>query len=135
MSYIDIAIIGVVVLGALIGLWKGFFKTLISFFGGLVSFLVAFFLTKVIAEALLDVGAIRNFVVGSGSGWSLYSWIHGKLPPLDELSGILATILKPILSVAESAGGDITVNVALLLANGIFNILVCIALFSGRGRG
>ena len=128
MSYIDIAIIAVVVLGALLGLWKGFFKTLISFFGWLVSFLLAFFLTRVIADALLDVGAIRQFVVGT-DGWSLYSWIYGKLPDLSSVSGVLAVLLKPILAIAEAGGGDAAENVALLLANGIFCIIVCIGLF------
>ena len=58
MSYIDIAIIVIVALGALIGLWRGFFKTLISFFGWFVSFLIAMFITQPIAGALLDVKGI-----------------------------------------------------------------------------
>ena len=127
--YIDIAIIAIVALGALIGLWKGFFKTVISFFGWFVSFIIAAALTKPIAGALLDVGKIRGFVVGT-HGWSLYSWIYGKMPDLsgDGLGGFLGTVLKPVIKVASTAAGDLTQNVSLLLANGVFNIIVCIAL-------
>ena len=128
MSYIDIAIIVIVALGALIGLWRGFFKTLISFFGWFVSFLIAMFITKPIAGALLDVKGIQGFVLGT-EGWSLFSWIHGKLPDLTQPGGILGIVLSPLIKVATAAGGDLTTNVALLLANGIFNILVCICLF------
>ena len=62
-------------------------------------------------------------------GWSLFSWIHGKLPDLTQPGGILGIVLSPLIKVATAAGGDLTTNVALLLANGIFNILVCICLF------
>ena len=73
MSWLDLAIIGIVVLGALLGLWRGFFKSVISLFGWLVSFIIAFFITKPIVGALLDAEKVKNFVVGDGSGWSLYS--------------------------------------------------------------
>lgn len=129
MSYIDIAIIVVVALGALIGLWKGFFKTLISFFGWFVSFLVAFFITKPIVGALLDVKGIKNFVVGNGESWSLFTWIYAKLPDLNG-SGVLATLLRPLTKIVEEVGGtDLSTGVALLIANGIFSVAVCICLF------
>ncbi|MCI8458639.1 MAG: CvpA family protein [Clostridia bacterium] len=122
--YIDIAIIVIVALGALIGLWKGFFKTLISFFGWFMSFLIAMLITKPIAEALLDVGKIRSLVLGT-DGWSFYSWILAKLPADLDVGGFLGVLLKPILKIA----GASATNVALLLANGMFNVIVCIALF------
>ncbi|MDE6398321.1 MAG: CvpA family protein, partial [Clostridiales bacterium] len=127
--YIDIAIIAIVVLGALIGLWRGFFKTVISFFGWFVSFIIAAAITKPIAGALLDVGKIRGFVVGT-NGWSLYSWIYGKMPDLagEGMGGFLGMVLKPVLKVAGTVAGDLTQNVSLLLANGVFNIIVCVAL-------
>lgn len=126
VMYIDIAIIALVVIGALIGLWRGFFKSLISFFGWTVSFIIAVFITKPIAGALLDLAKIRRFVVGT-SGWSLYTWIHGKLDFIGTGS-FLETILRPVLKVAQSVEGDLVSNVALLLANGVFNVIVCIAL-------
>ena len=128
MSYIDLAIIAIVALGALIGLWKGFFKTLISFFGWFVSFLVAFFITKPVVGALMDIGNIRTFVVGNGENWSLFSWIFKKLPDLSS-GGVLGMLLSPLISLAETVNGaDVQTSVALLLANGIFSIIVCIGL-------
>lgn len=129
MSYIDIAIIAIVALCALIGLWKGFFKTLISFFGLIVSFLVAFFLTKPVVGALLDTDVMKGFVVGNGDGgWSLYGWISGKLPDITS-GGVLGTLLKPFIELSQSQGVDLHTGVSLLLANGLFSIMVCIALF------
>ena len=128
MSYIDRAIIAIVVLCALIGLWKGFFKTVISFFGLLVSFMAAFFLTKPVVGALLDIDAVKNFVVGGGSGFSLFGWISGKLSDITS-EGVLGTLLSPFIKLSESQGVDVHTGVSLLLANGIFSIMVCIGLF------
>ena len=127
MSYFDIGIIAVVVLFALLGLWKGFFKTLISFFGWTVSFLIAFFLTKPVANALLDVARIRHFVLGVGDGWSVYQWISGKLAS-DGL-GFLTTLLKPLVATSEKAGVPSEIGVPLLLANGMFSAVVCLVMF------
>lgn len=129
MSYIDIVIIALVGLCALIGLWRGFFKTLISFFGLLVSFIIAFFLTKPVVGALLDIDAVKGFVVGSSSGgWSLYGWIYGKFAGIST-DGVLGTLLAPLLKMAESQNVEPAVGVSLLLANGLFSIMVCVALF------
>lgn len=66
-------------------------------------------------------------MLGNGGGWSLYSWIFGKLPDLSS-GGFLATVLNSFIKISDAAGGDPRVNVSLLLANGVFSILVCIAL-------
>ena len=135
MSYIDIGIIVLVALFALIGLWKGVFKTVVAFFGWFISMLIAVLLTKVVSYALLDVKAIGNFVCGS-SGFSLYNWILSFLPEKGAESGIIATIVSPIYAkVAGYAGlgalGAETSRqaVALMLAYGIYSVIVCVGLF------
>ncbi|MDE7395481.1 MAG: CvpA family protein [Clostridiales bacterium] len=128
MSYFDIAIIVIVALGALIGLWKGFFKTFISFFGWTASFLIAFFLTKPVANALLDVAKIRHFVLGTGGGWSLFQWISGQLPSL-ESNGFIKILLTPLINTCNKAGVLPALGVPLLLANGMFSAIVCLAMF------
>lgn len=128
MSYFDLGILIAVALFALLGLWKGFFKTVISFCGWFVSFLIAFFLTKPVVGALLDIGGVRNLVVGTGKGWSIYSWIYGKLPVVENLTGSLEIVLSPFVRIAGIVGGDMRQNVALLIANGIFSVVVCIGL-------
>ena len=130
--YADLAFLIVVVVFALIGLWKGFFKTLISFGGSLLSFLAAFFLAKPITRALLDIPAVQNFVVGNGgSGWSLYSWFMSWLPAPQDMTdgGMFGTLVSPIINLASSLGSDITESVALMLSNGIFSLVVCLGLF------
>ncbi len=135
MSYIDIAIIVLVALFALIGLWKGVFKSIVAFFGWFLSMLIAVFLTKVVSYALLDIKAIGNFVCGT-DGFSLYKWILGFLPEKGAESGILATIVSPIYSkLAGYAGlGAMSAEtsrqaVALMLAYGLFSVIVCVGLF------
>lgn len=128
MSYIDIAIIVLVSIGALLGLKRGFFKTIISFFGWLVSFVIAFFLTKFVAEKLLGIEAIKSIVLGESG--SIFSWVSGILPAdIASGTGVWGVILKPILSIAQSGGANEAASVALLLTNGIYNVIVCIALF------
>lgn len=129
MSYFDIAIIAIVALGALVGLWKGFFKTFISFFGWTASFLIAFFLTKHVANALLDIGKVRHFVLGTEGGWSLFQWISGKLPSLEESGGFVEILFSPLIETSVKAGVDPLLGVPLLLSNGMFSAVVCLALF------
>lgn len=132
MSYIDIAIIVIVSLGALIGLAKGFFKSIISLFGWLVSFIIAVLLTKVVGEALLDIEFIKGFVLGEQA--SLFSLILSKLPPLDS-TGVIGFLLKPIIEIVTGsaaiagAGVSLETGVALILTNGIYSVIVCILLF------
>lgn len=136
MSYIDIAIIAIVVLMAIIGLAKGFFKTIISFFGWLVSAIIAIFLSKVVAEALLDVGAIKNFVVGTGESFSLYKTVFNWLPESMDAAwpdGFLGTILAPLQGMIMGGVGSTAATIreacALVLANGMFTAMVGIGLF------
>lgn len=135
MSYIDIAIIVLVALFGLIGLKQGFFKSVVAFFGWFLSMVIAVLLTKVVAYALLDIKAIGNFVCG-GEGFSLYNWIVGFLPEKGTESGFLATLLAPIYSkVAGYSGlgalGDVASRqaAALMVAYGIFTVIVCLGLF------
>ncbi len=147
MSIADIVIIALVALFALIGLWKGFFKTLISFFGWFVSILIAALTARVVAEALLDITAVGNFVAGGGEGFSLFKIFKGILPPaLSELpatatadeitaalgSGVVGAILKPFIGLLTSttnAANSVGDGIALSLAGGVFEVVVGIGMF------
>ena len=148
MSIADIVIIVVVALMALIGLWKGFFKSLISFCGWLVSMLIAVLIARVVAEALLDIDAIGNFVAGT-EGVSLFSIFRDMLP--EEFlalkagateaeiraalgDGIVGSILMPFIGVLTNetiAASALTVGdgIALGMAGGLFELIVGVALF------
>lgn len=109
MSWIDVALLAVVVLIGLLGVWKGAKKSALSLGAFLVSFILAFFLSTVIAEALLGIDSIKDFVLGNGVGenaqWSLANWIYsgiGKVK-LDEKSFLLTNFYKPMTDVIKTA--------------------------------
>lgn len=149
MSMADIVIIVIVALFALVGLAKGFFKTLISFFGWFISMLVAVLTARVVAEALLDIPAVAGFVTGNGGGWSLFGWLKGILPEgLMSLpagateaditaalgGGAVGAVLKPFIGLLTGeaiAVSTATVGegIALTLAGGLFMVLVGLGMF------
>lgn len=106
MSWIDIAIIGAVVLVGLIGLLKGVKKSALSLGAFVISFLVAFFLANVVAEALLGVDVIKGFVLGNGQegGWSLASWIYNGRGgmQMDGESFLFLNFFKPMDDIVNS---------------------------------
>ena len=59
MSYLDIAFIALIVIFALIGVKRGFIKSVIGMFGWIVSLLIAFFCAKPLAEWLAG-GVCKN---------------------------------------------------------------------------
>lgn len=149
MSIADIVIIVVVALMALIGLWKGFFKTVISFCGWFVSMLIAVLTARVVAEALLDIDAVGNFVAGAGEGVSLFTLFKRMLP--DKLlalkagateaeitkalgESVVASLVSPFIGVLRGemiASSALTVGdgIALGMAGGLFEVIVGFALF------
>lgn len=104
MSYIDIAIIALIVLSALLGLWKGGFKTMIGMFGGLVALVLAMLLAKHVAIACID-GFAKNWVLGAEG--SIRSFVGNLLPD----------------AVKELAAGASEVDVTTALGSGIFGFL------------
>lgn len=148
MSIADIIIITMVAFMALIGLWKGFFKTLITFCGWFISMLFAVLTAGVIAEALLDVESIGNFVAG-GDGMSIFSFFYGMLPSqikslpvrasasdIESAIGVgaVGAIIRPFLDVLTkgpiiNSSATVGEGIALLLAGGVFEVLVGIAMF------
>lgn len=149
MSMVDIVIIVIVALFALVGLAKGFFKTLISFFGWFISMLVAVLTARVVAEALLDIPAVAGFVTGNSGNWSLFGWLKGILPEglmslpagatesqiLSAIDGgVVGAILKPFIGLLTGetiAVSTATVGegIALTLSGGLFMVLVGIGMF------
>ncbi|MCH5155712.1 MAG: CvpA family protein [Clostridiales bacterium] len=114
MSWIDVAILALVVLVGLLGLWKCAKKSALSLGAFVISFILAFFLANVIAEALLGIDGIKNFVLGNGVGekaqWSLAKMIYdglGKVK-LSEKSALWKDFYKPMFDVVNSSKAAIT---------------------------
>lgn len=145
MSYLDIAFLALVVLFAIIGVWKGFIKSAIGMFGWIVALLIAFFCAKPLAEWLAG-GVCKGIVTGDKS---LYSFFYGKLPEAvvslpagasaEEISaalgsGVFAALIKPFVSLFTSSdfmatSATVGEGVALVLANTVFTLLCGIVLF------
>lgn len=145
MSYLDIAFLALVVLFAIVGVWKGFIKSAIGMFGWIVALLIAFFCAKPLAEWLAG-GVCKGIVTGDKS---LYSFFYGKLPEAvvslpagasaEEISaalgsGVFAALIKPFVSLFTSSdfmatSATVGEGVALVLANTVFTLLCGIVLF------
>ena len=93
MSYIDIGIIAFVVLGALIGLWRGTGKTLIKLVCFLLAVLTCFFLSDYCLRFLLGVEAIKNLALGDT--FSIYSLIKGAFEGSGEATGVVRMLYEP----------------------------------------
>jgi len=147
MSYIDIAIIAIVVLFGLLGLKTGFIKSIIGFFGTIVSLIAALFLTGIAAEYLLrHVPFFTNLVLGTGKGslnGLLYSMMPAALKALPagatgaEIAGALggnffSQMLGQFIRLLGTTGSDelsVAQMASLLLAGHIFTLLVASTLF------
>lgn len=137
MSWIDVAILALVVLLGLIGVWKGVKKSALTLAGFIISFLLAFFLANVVAEALLGIDTVKEFVLGNGfekgSHWSLAQWIYnGVGGKWDEGSALYKNFAKPIFDIIASAK-DIPVDpmqgFALYGAFLVFSAIVGVGIF------
>ncbi len=129
MSWVDIVIIVIVALTALFGLKKGLYKSLMSFFGSFLSLIVAFFLTKTVLFALLEIETVKNWVFGSTS---LYSWTQSWVTISE--GSFIEKMISPILPKIQAAVGiyafkDLGQAVALYLSYLIASAVTFILLF------
>ncbi|MDE7464533.1 MAG: CvpA family protein, partial [Clostridiales bacterium] len=135
MSYIDIGIIAFLVLFAALGVWKGVQKSALALGAFVISFIIAFFLANVVAEAFLNIDSVRQFVMGK-EGWSLYTWINSSMggAPWEGKSFIAENFFKPIYNVvvtSKELSATFTAHdgVALCMAFGIFSSMIGLGLF------
>lgn len=134
MSYIDIAIIVIVALAAIIGFFKGAIKSSISLFGFLLALVSAFFLSKVVGDALLSNATFKGWILGESS---LLSFLVKPCEALvsgnpDETSALYQLFIAPALKVIEGAGlTNLTAgqSLALYYTSSIFNLIVGVVLF------
>lgn len=145
MSYLDIAFIALIVLFALIGVKRGFIKSVIGMFGWIVSLLIAFFCAKPLAEWLAG-GVCKSIVSGDKS---LYSFFAGKLPEsimtlqagasAEQItaalgSGIFSALIKPFVGLFTSSefmvsSATVGEGIALVLANAVFTLICGVVIF------
>ena len=103
MSAIDIGIIALVVLFALIGLWKGTGKALIKLICFLLAVLACFLLSDSFLKFLMGVDAIRNLALGDTI--SVYRLISSSIGNASEATGVIKMLYDPLIARFEAIGG------------------------------
>lgn len=125
---VDIIIIVVLAICALIGLKKGLYKSLTSLFGNFLSIVVAFFLTRVVTLAVLEIDTVNKWVFGDPS---LYTWVSGWSSNITDgfLGGVVSSLLTPITAVVDAGTITQAQGVALYLSYLITSAIVMLILF------
>lgn len=100
MQIIDYVIIGIVVICALLGLKNGVIKTVLGMIGWVVAGVASYFLTPILADAFMDVTAIRNIIIGSEL--SIYGFVSEAIPDIVFSSGIVETIFSPFMTIINN---------------------------------
>lgn len=130
ISIVDIVLLAIILIGAIIGIFKGTFKSLLGLFGWLISAVSAFFLTRVVANSLMGLDSINRFVTNS-SGLSINAWLLESKTPLVD-NNILKPFVSGFLETINSVNSSVlSINEALCLmvAYAIFSIIVFLGLF------
>lgn len=108
MAYVDIAFIAILIIAMGIGCMRGFFKSLASLFGTLVSLILAYFLTTLFVDKILGIGAINDWFYGESN--SIASAIKGGIfsEPSELLAGLTVNeALSDSSLLGEALGGGL----------------------------
>ncbi len=133
MSWVDIVIIAFVVLLAGLGVLKGVKKSSVALVAFAVAFVIAFFLSNVVAEAMLNIEGVKRFVLG-GEGFSLYTWLYKSIGSSEPSEFLVENFYRPVLDVIGGYAGytpefTIAQGQALYLAFTVFSAIVGVGLF------
>ncbi len=150
---IDLALVFIIVICAIVGLVRGFFKSLLSFFGTIVSLIISILLAKTIANALLGWGPV-DWLFGSTGVISgavengltklsaeMFNTAFSSAGNVEELTAaltaagipsFLAPLLASVVAGFNFAGADVTLGhiLAPLIANIIYYIVIVLILFA-----
>lgn len=105
MNLFDLGFLILIVLFVGIGILRGFFKTLASFCGWFVAFVLAVVLAKVVAAWVCNWGFVRDLFFHDGEGFSFYSKIYNGLP--EELKNIGRNEISAIVANSEDPVSEI----------------------------
>ena len=139
MSYVDIAIIAIIALFALIGMWKGVGKTaikIICFAGAIV---ITYFVAEYVINWLLGVEFLRGFIVGDGLSLRTlyYNAIGGEaFVGAESLTGAMNLYVQPMidryfaLGIEDLYAMSVAEFTAISLALNTLSILICVIVYS-----
>ena len=118
--YIDIALVAIVLLFALIGLWRGFFRTLLSFFGFIVSIIISAYLASFLVRTLLPVPFVAGIFGGEGSLTGKIAEMITKISP--EIFGASPNDLPATLASTLTETLKLPAVVAQIIASAVSGI-------------
>lgn len=101
MSYVDIFFIAIIILGALVGLWKGVGKSLIKLVCFAVAVLTCFLISDYCLKFLLGVDAIKKLALGDTM--SIRALIGSALEA--DATGIIKMLYSPLIARYADIGG------------------------------
>lgn len=101
MSYVDIIFIGIIILGTLIGLWRGVGKALIKFVCFAIAVLTCFLISDYCLKFLLGVDAIRKLALGDTV--SIRALIGSALDV--DATGVVKMLYSPLIARYADIGG------------------------------
>lgn len=133
MSWVDIVIIALVALFACAGVLRGVKKSSLALAAFSVAFVAAFFLAKIVAEALLGIESVNKFVLGS-DGFSLYNWLHASIGSAEPSEFLVKNFYEPVLEIVNGFGGytetfTVAEGQALYLAFTLFSAICGVGIY------
>ncbi len=141
MNYVDIAIIAIIALFALIGLWKGTGKTAIKLVCFCLAIVGTWFISQYLFTKVLSIGFVNDLVTGSGKV-SLYQLYYNTLSEEvlnatkdTQLTGALGLLINPMIARFTAIGGPDAYNItyaqfiALNLSINTVSVVMCVVLY------
>lgn len=140
MNYFDIIIIAIVVFWAMVGILRGFGKTMIKLLCFVLAMGATYMLMDVVVDFISQVEFLRNFVIGDG--FSLKGMYEGFAnlwiaDPTGEGAdtGIAGLFVTPLMNHVNALGGASAFGlgpdelVSIVLAINSFNIILCLLMY------
>lgn len=138
MNYFDIIIIAIVVFWAMVGILRGFGKTMIKLLCFVLAMGATYLLMDVVVDFISQVEFLRNFVIGDGfslkgmyDGFANF-WVTGQVDAEENIAGLFVT---PLMKHVEALGGASAFGleayelVSIVLAINSFNIILCLLMY------
>jgi membrane protein required for colicin V production len=122
MLWVDYLIICIVIVSAVIGLFRGFFREIISLVSWVVAFMVAIHFTEPLShllEASIETPSLRKAVTGSG----LFVFVL-------LLGGVANFLVGKLVSSSGLAGTDRSIGAAFGLVRGVVLVILLMLLAS-----
>ena len=101
MSYVDMAVLAVLILAALVGLWRGVGKELIAFTCFVLALVACFLIADYCLRFVMEIEVIRNLALGDT--FSIRKLI-GQVINI-ETEGVLSHLYQPMLDRYDQLGG------------------------------